>query len=123
MATELSQEHRLELGCVAPGALLHSSRLLWSVAGSPLSLHPVCLGRGPHPLGREPLALPAFTSNAMGDKTHGVYTERKGAVRVTGWQVHTMSSPHGTLCICGAQLPMRVAQLSILTRPGPEGLM
>lgn len=79
MATELSQGHRLELGCVASGALLHSCRLLWTVAGSPLSLHPVCLGRGPHPLGRELLALTAFTSNAMGDKTHSVYTERKGA--------------------------------------------
>lgn len=79
MATELSQGHRLELGCVAPRALLHSCRLLWTVAGSPLSLHPVCLGRGPHPLGRELLALTAFTSNLMGDKTHSVYTERKGA--------------------------------------------
>lgn len=116
MATELSQGHRLELRCVAPRALLHSSCLLWTVAGSPLSLHPVCLGRGPHPLGREPLALTTFTSNAMGDKTHGVYTERKGAVCVTRWHVHSMSPPHGTLC-------MHVAQLSILTWPGPESLM
>lgn len=79
MATELAQGHRLELGCVAPRALLHSCRRLWTVAGSPLSLYPVCLGRGLHPLGRELLALTAFTSNTMGDKTHSVYTERRGA--------------------------------------------